>query len=482
MRRGVALKAAGFIVLLLSSVAASVFGTEAHQYSSPAALAAVAAAGAFLGVLVAVGLPGERARGLREWLPQAFVGAGGFAVAPWLVMANRYTDAPPGSEVVFFTTAAWGAMLAISAAVGPPTRIRRIGGVLLALAGAAAVVGNWERPSSFSPFVRYGREELLMLLAGALWVTLVLVLAAAARRKSLPAAALRASLGGIGAAIVIGGASAGAGTLTVADLAGGGLWAFGIAAVFVTASTLVLLRRGSAYEVASAYVLVPAAMTLLLLLEQVFGARGPNPLLIWPILGGTVSTAAGLWLARAERDDSPDLASRPRLLRTAGLVFGAVATCAALVALVLPGMSASVTAIRADGTSFEASFGLWGAEMAGTWLALGVAVASVGIAMRRSVPRVGWSQGAAVLAAAVAWPLAAATPLRTLTAFIPSDVQVDYGSEFARIDFSGGPPILAILALVGALFAVAVTLSYRTPVASEEVAARDEQGREVVSQ
>ena len=39
----------------------------------------------------------------------------------------------------------------------------------IGLFGAAAVLANWERPSSFSPFVRYPTEDVAMLVAGAAW-------------------------------------------------------------------------------------------------------------------------------------------------------------------------------------------------------------------------------------------------------------------------------------------------------------------------
>lgn len=451
----------GTAVVLAAGVASSVFGTQAHQYSSAAALAFAAAIGSFFGVILTAGMPKAPSRGIAEWLPQALAGAGGFALAPWIVMANRYTDAPPGSEVVFFSVAAWGAMLAIALAVTSRQRLSRIGGVVLALAGAAAVVANWERPSSFSPLVRFPREELLMLVAGLLWVALVLVLLRAARQGSLAPAALRASLGGIAGALVIAAISLATHRLAFEHFVPG-VWAFGAAMGFLASGMLVVLRSRSGFGIAAAYLLVPASMSLLLLLEQVLGSLGPNPLLVGPIVAATVATLAGLVLAAGRRDAEEAPAPRALTARLA-IAIAALAVLAAFAALALPGMTAAVKGMRADGSQFQATFGLFGFEVAGTWLALGVALAALGIALELPIRAAAWLRSAALTAAVIAWPFVAATPLKTLTGFIPSEVQVDYGSDFARIDFAGGPPIFAAFALGGALVAVAVVLSRRAP-------------------
>lgn len=469
------------MVLLIALVALNAFGTQAHQYSSPAALALVATLGSFLGVVIVVGFPRTGGRDAGAWLGQVAAGAGGFAIAPWVVMANRYTDAPPGSETLFFSVTCWGAMLAVAAAMSSRHRLSRFGGALLALGGTAAVVANWERPSSFSPLVRYASEELFMLAAGVLWVVLVLVLLGAARRSALPAAALRAGLGGAAAGLVLAGVSFSAGSLSVSDFAGTGVWAYGIATGLATASTLVIVRARSASAVAGAYLLVPSAMSLLLGLEGVFGSRGPNPLLVEPIIGATVIVISGIWMAwehPAARADS-SITGGCTVIVVARIV-AVCAVAAALVALALPGLTATVQGLRADSTDFRAVFDLYGFEVAGAWLALGVAVAALGLSFERPAGLAARWRALAFIAAAAAWPFVAATPFRTLARFIPSDVQVDYGSEFARIDFAGGPPLLAAIALGGAIAAVAVTLFCRAPKNPEQRRA-DAHDREVAS-
>lgn len=448
----------GAVVVLLGAAAAALFGTQAHQYSAPAALALVAAVGAFVGVLIAVGLPKRRTEGPRDWLPAALVGAAGFAAAPWLVMANRYTDAPPGSEVLFLTTASWGTLLALALALVSCERISRAGGALLALAGAATLVANWERPSSFSPFVRFVREETVMVLAGLLWVALVLVLLRAARRGSLGTTALSAALGGLAAAGVICAAALAAGTLSGADFGGAGVFGFGVATAFCTAGTLVALRSGSAGGIAGAYVFVPSAATLLIAVEQVTGPLGPQPILLGPAAAAVICTVAGIVVnTEAGRLMS---AAMSRTIQgghwalTAARASGAVAVTGAVVGLATPAMMATVNGLRADGSIFEATFSLYGWEVAGPWIAFAIALASLGLAIERPEGRRAVVRSLALLVAGAACLAGWSTPLRTLTDFIPSEVQVDYGSEFARITFAQGSLTWAWFALGGALLAL----------------------------
>jgi hypothetical protein len=461
------------LVLLLGTAASSVLGTQAHQSVSAAAMAVVAAGGAFLGVVIVFGLPRARPANLAAWLVPLVAGAGGFALSPWLVMVNRYTDAPPGSEVLFLTTASWGALLAIAVALPVRERLSRVGGALLALAGAAALVANWERPSSFSLFVRYLGEELQMLAAGVVWVLLVLVLLRAARRGSLGVAALSAALGGVLGAGVLAGVGIARGTLSAADFSGGGFWGYGIAISFATVGMLVILRSATAEAIAGAYLLVPASVSLILIAEWVIGPLGPQPMILDAVVAAAVSTLAGvviLWgigpHARSRRVSAPG--GLRRLVAVAGVLLAVLALASALVSLAAPTMTAAVNGLRTDGSQFRASFDLYGYEVAGPWLALGMAVIVLGIAVERSPVRSTLARVLALAGAAGAWWIAADTPLRTLTTFIPSDVQVDYGSEFARIDFTGDPTLWAMTAVGGALVAVGLTLAGRAGARAED--------------
>ena len=449
--------ALGFTVVLVAVAASSVLGTQVHSSSSPAALALLAAAGAALGVLVGTGLPALRARSSAEWLLPLVAGAAGFGFAPWLVMANRYTDAPPGSEVLFFTTASWGALLAVTLALTSRQRISRLGGAVLALAGAAVLVANWERPSSFSPFVRFPAEAVAMLVAGALWAGLVLVLLAAARRQALTSAAWYAALGGLVCAGVLAGVAAGDGVLLARHFSQPGAWGYGIAVGFATAGTLMVVRSGRAEAVAGAYLLVPSAVSLLLFVMEATRVYGPRPILVGPAAAAVICTVAGVLVTRgagASRRDGGGRSGGP--IVSVARAVGALAVMASVAALASPALTATVTGLRTDGAQYRASFDLFGYEVAGPWIAAGVAVAGLGMALDARGLRESWVRVLALAGAAGVWVTVADTPLRTLASFIPSDVQVDYGSEYARIVFAGAPSALAAAALSSAVVAAAL--------------------------
>ena len=448
---------AGLLVVLFAAAASSVLGTQAHQYSSPTALTVTAAVGAFLGTLLAVGLPTARPRSVRGWLLAMCCGVAGFALAPWMVMANRYTDAPPGSEVLLFSVVGWGALLAVALALTSRQRIVGLGGVLVALAGAAMVLGNWERPSSFSPLVRYAREEMLMLAAGAFWVALLLVLVRAVRRGEFKDASIAAAFGGLLGAGVLVAIALMNGNFDPEHLSDAGTIGYGIATAVGVSGALFLLRERAAYAVAAAYLLVPGTVSLLLALEWTLGPYGPQPMLLGPVAAGVVATAAGVVVGWPDPGSSHGKLQRGAAWRWLAIIVGAGALVSATAALASPSMTAAVQGLRTDGSQFRASFDLFGYEIAGPWLALGAAVAALGLALGRPRVRALWPRLAGLIAAIAAWWVGGMTPLRTLVSFIPSDVQVDYGSEFARIDFTGAPSLLVVCALGGALASIALT-------------------------
>jgi hypothetical protein len=266
------------------------------------------------------------------------------------------------------------------------------------------------------------------------------------------------------------------GSLSAVDFSGGGFWGYGIAVAFATAGMIVVLRSATAEAVAGAYLLVPASVSLMLAVEWAVGPLGPQPMILGAVVAAALCTIAGvvvLWGgARARVSEGAGATGRGagRVLAFAAVALGMLAVGAAVVALSQPAMTASVSGLRTDGSDFKAAFDLFGYEVAGPWLALGIAGAALGIALEGRRIRATWGRVLALAVAAGAWWFAADTPLRTLTTFIPSDVQVDYGSEFARIDFAGDPSAWAIAAVAGALVAVGLTWAGRAlaPAAHED--------------
>ncbi len=130
------------------------------------------------------------------------VGAAGLFGAPYVVLLHRYSDAPAGSEILFLTTAAWAVMLVLLTLRGASSDLMLVSGALLVLGGVASTVGNWERPSSFSPFIRYSAEEFWMLAGGVAWALMWWFLDRSIRRGEASAAVVPLAAGGASAALL----------------------------------------------------------------------------------------------------------------------------------------------------------------------------------------------------------------------------------------------------------------------------------------
>ena len=455
-RRGMTL-AIAVTIFVLASAAQFAVGIEARRTLSAEVLAAAAAVFGALGMLAVSGSVRNRvADSPRVMLTWLVLGAFGLFGAPYAVFLHRYSDAPPGSEILFLTTAAWSAILVLLTLRKRPADIVVVAGALLILGGIAGIVGNWERPSSFSPFIRYAAEERWMLLAGVAWALLWQQLGRAKDRGDVDGGAVPAAVGGILAAVLTLFARSGEANIPSA-LTHGGFWLFAVAAAVAGAALLLALRSGGVRTVAGAIALPAVALTTLTLIEQATGAFGPQPILLVPALAGSIVAIAGATLVWLPDDDGARDPARAacRLV----LPLSVVATLAAVVGLVLPALEGHATGLRTSGASFEATFVLRGVEVVGPWLALGIAVGALGLCLARVRVQ---TRILALAAALVAWPFVWATPLHTLTRFIPSEVQVDFGSEFAAIAFARLPVPATYVALGGAVGALALLLVCRT--------------------
>ncbi len=444
------------VVLVLASATSFAIGIEARRTLSAEALAAAGALASAIGVLLVSGDARRiKLTATAEPLFSLVLGALGLFGAPYIVFLHRYSDAPAGSEVLFLTTAAWAAILVLLTLRRRRAEMVPLAGALLGLAGVAGIVGNWERPSSFSPFVRFAAEEWWMLAAGVAWAALWWHLARARDRGALDAAAVPAAAGGaLAAALTL------AARWSAADVAAaymhGGLWLYAVACAAATAAALVALRAAGARAVASAAILPAAALTGLTIVEQATGAFGPQPILLGPASAGIALALAGaalVWPGPVADSRAPR-----RSICTPAAVAAALASVSAIVGLALPALQGHATGLRTGGAAFDATFVLRGIEVVGPWAALALALAVLGMALS---PRIRPAHLVAVAVTLVAWPFVWATPLHTLTTFIPSEVQVDFGSEFAAISFARLPIPATLAALGGAGVALALLLVCR---------------------
>jgi hypothetical protein len=421
-------------------------------------IAAVAGVGALVAA-IAVGwreAKGVREMGRRDVVLSAAAGALSWVIAPWIVALNRYTDAPPGTELIFFAWVLWGALALLAAGVA---RLQRASAVVAAAAigvaavtGAAAVLASWERPSSFSPMVRYFSEELWMLGAGACFLGGGLLIARLTRTYGRARPVLAGGVGAAVAAIGIAVATADARLVFAVSQYGGSLVMWAVAWSLTWLVWTSMLSRDRAGEAGVAMACAPALLTGLLALETFTGVAGPNPMIAGGIAGGVLLTGAAILGVRSLESPVGPGADRPRAW---ALILAAVPVVVALAGLALPALGGSAWADR-KGTAFEVAWTLSGWESVAAWIVAAAALLAFAAVARRST-----SLALAALAAAAAYPLLAATPYRSLTGWLPTDVAADLGTEYAWIHFDAlsSPP--AWIALAGAVACAALVLTGR---------------------
>jgi drug/metabolite transporter (DMT)-like permease len=466
------------LILILAAVAAtgwfSASSVVVDQLPDAALLAIALAVGSVV-VLAYAGLPTRRRMsrmGPRGALGAAVAGAVVFLGAPLLVLACRRTDAPSGSEVLFFTTAAWGALAVIAASLTMRrSSLMQLAGAFAGLLGAATVVANWERPSSFSPFVKFPVAELLMLLAGVAFAAGSRYLLGLIRTHGLRpvlslawSAALGASL--LAGAVAVLGSSGGASQLSSAvSQLGVQLVLAGLSAGVFAATWLSSLDHLGLARSAAALYLPPALLTVVAATEGIsHAALGANPVQWGGALGGValIAVSAAALLGFEPPDPcppKPEIEHRLVPLMLHGLAVAGVALGA--VGLLWPVFQVTIVG-EVAGKPWSATWEMIGAEASAGWLPLVVALLALALAF--DADRFSWSfprrlAGLALVAAsALSWPFVVSTPLRTWTQWLPAEVLQDLGTEYAQMDFVRVAHPIGIAALVVALVtAVAVT-------------------------
>jgi len=471
--------AAGAVLwlLLAAAVAATfVFQTAVVTFVATESLllGVTSASVVFLAVLGGVPrLADVRALGLRDGLYVAAAGIIGGAVAPGLVLANRASDVPPGAVVAFWVTAVTGGLMMLAGAAASRRPVWAAAAVLGA-AGAMGVLGNWERPSSFSLLVRYPDREAAMIIGGALLAVSVFALVRLAakhgRRPVYAPAAGAALLGTLVWSLV----------QVQGDLSGlvapAKALPYFAAAGLVFALTIEVARFAGEQVAGAAYLLTPSAVTALLFVEEATGVFGPRPVLL-EVAGWATLAVAGAALvavfassadARREGRAAEEQAARPGAsvvwFRTAGIVSSAVSVAIALFAMTLPGVAGTSTGTTRDGAAFLANFTLDGFRTVGGWVVFAVALLALAAWLDRVSLAGAWVTVAGGAMSALAYAWVRHTTLQTWISWIPSEVQHDYGTAYANIVFEPVPADAQIVALVIACVALLGHAAYRTVV------------------
>ena len=391
----------------------------------------------------------------RQVVLAAVAGGAAFGLAPYVVLTQRASDAPPGSETVFFTTAVWGAVCVLVAQTAGRTRTSysAAAGAVLAVVGAASLLASWEFPSSFSPFVRFPRQVILMMLAGVVFAVGSMALSHISRHMGFRRTVAFASSG----AVIF------AAAVALTDLGGldaplGRLWPLLLAAAAAQAvlalSWIDLAGKEGVVRAASSLLITPAALTTFQIAERLTIVRGPDPV-TWRSAGAGIALsvlgAAVVWLVGGTR-----AREREPLLDQRYVWGGLSAALFCVTTLALPAVRAEVTGVF--GETYHAVWSMPGIESAAGWL-----VGAVGLIVAAAVLDAHAGRGYAALAGALvaaaasaAYPFLAGMPLRTATRWIPADVQQTYGTEYAHLTFDAIHDPVRVLALVAGAVVAAV--------------------------
>ena len=458
--------AIGVVFVAALSAYTTLLATFSPRIPTAASLLGLAVAVTLLAVPGAKCLPGWLAPERRRDLGVALAGGAlMFFVAPLMVLSNHYSDAPPGSQVVFTTTACWGALVALAWAVGLLRRGERraaavtLCGMLASVVGSAIVVADWERPSSFSPFVRYPIEDAWMIGAGVVFAVGLWLLARTAAKARTGGVLLPAALGALVLATAVtftaGGPLAAAAALATG---GGPAVAFALSGAVAWVACIELARdpghaggvASTGWPVVAVGLFLPAvALSLLARLEPLLGTAGPDPLLWAPVAAGSLLVLAGAWSVLAARTAS--FVDRP-IPRRASIASVAPASIA-LVGIALPALRATLSWNPGDGRSLDIAWKLAGVETAPGWWALAVSALLVAAVLtsggRSRLPVLAIALLA--MACVPAYVAVRSVPLHTWTAWLSPEVQQDYGTPYASLVFAAvaDRPLDAAVALSG---------------------------------
>lgn len=397
-------------------------------------------------------------------------GVGGMTAlwaAPYLLLLQRSSDAPSGTETLFFGAVAWGLIMVLAALLTRAWRpsVTAPAAALCAVVGAAALLGNWERPSSFSPLVKFPVREGWMLAAGILFAAgTLLVLYAATRvgpKKAHTLAFATAATVGI-----LAGLPAILGVLPRLSFLAGTLILATVSYAAFAYSWFVLADEVGPARGAAALMLVPTVLTALTIVERTTGARGADPIVWAGASAGIAASIAGsvaLLCALPGPADPEAEDGRRSPIGLAAVISGSLAVAASVAALALPAISATVTGALASGDTYRAAWSQPGAQSAAAWAVAAAAALALAAALSARAERTFvWasSLGAAIIAS-LTYVALTHTSFATWNNFVPAEIQQAYGTEYALLVFRPlqSPAALASIALA-AVAAILVLVEY----------------------
>lgn len=241
-----------------------------------------------------------------DWIKIVLAALVGVTLAQYFIVARRFTDAPPGTDVIFILNLSPLFMLFLAGMFYfEELNFPKVIGMITSTLGMVVILANWELPSTFSPFVRYFQEEKFLLAAAFCWAVFSILIKDLVKRVdtsflaaclltigSIPLAILALSIDGIGSfsAISVSSFNIIATLSLVGSLIGYLVWIDTLKATAISKAGVTMTTS-------------PLLITLLIAVERRITPMGISPLQTFPISFGFLLIILGLLVVWKEKDN-----------------------------------------------------------------------------------------------------------------------------------------------------------------------------------
>jgi drug/metabolite transporter (DMT)-like permease len=364
----------------------------------------------------------------------------------FLQIAKRTAFAPSGSDVVFLL--AFVPLFAVLLAwlVGlEKLDWRNLAGCITAILGTIVVVGNWEHPSSFSPFSLFVVEESLILVSALLFAMYAVLSKRMLERYRVNVLAIlllyiaTCTVGAVSFALV------GFGAITSITVDGWTMLAStGIFSVMLgVLSSLEMLSLQSIPRTATPLLLLPVLVTALIGIEKTFGfAYMATPYEWLPVIVGGLIVLSGIglvWLRQpvVKYDERKELRKSHKTVMSIMLVLAFAGVAWAVIALFYPYKLTNVSGLTDSGKHYEARFAALRYNSAGGFMLLAAGITSVLTLVDIIRKRIRLDNAliyaifSVLLVGAVF--LVGDTPIINWSSDIPSDIQHGIGTPYVTL-------------------------------------------------
>jgi drug/metabolite transporter (DMT)-like permease len=233
----------------------------------------------------------------EDWYYFLSAGVLGGSFAQLTQVISRYSFTPSASDIAFWLSVSpvFSVFLAYFF-LRERISFAKFVGIATGVLAMILVLGSWERPSTFSPLVRYPREELVIILSALCWAGFTLIAKRmATRHPPMVSAAMTLSVGSVVPLVW----SIANGQFAAVSRLGNGDWVLLIILGVVGAGLAYLLWFQALGQTDTTKCLVvlmstPVALTLLRGTEIWTGVTGPSPMIEVPLRMGILLTVLGV--------------------------------------------------------------------------------------------------------------------------------------------------------------------------------------------